>query len=110
DRAPELLAVERLAPPVTLHDVGQHVLDVLVGRVAPVALQTLPAPADELAFAPDPGVDDPILRVTAERTFHGTPPPARPALAEPLGLELAPRRQLLYLAPPRRPDPRAPQL
>src|SRR5205807_839208 len=70
NRGAELLAVEGLAPAVPLDDVRQDILDVLVGRVPPVALEALTPAPDELALAPDPRVDDPILRVTAKRAFH----------------------------------------
>src|SRR2546422_9909993 len=73
DRAAQLLAVEGLAPIVALDHVREHVLDVLVGRVAPVALEALAAPANELAVASDPRVDDAILRMAAERTLHRVP-------------------------------------
>src|SRR5262249_57596207 len=81
DRGAELLSIERLAPPVALDHVGQDVLDVLVGRVAPVALEALAAAPDELALAPYPRVDDPVLRVAAERAFHRAAPPLTPAPA-----------------------------
>src|SRR5437870_13070096 len=67
------MAVEGLAPVVPLDHVRQHVLDVLVGRVAAVALQALATTANELAVASDPRVDDSILRVAAERTLHRVP-------------------------------------
>src|SRR5215510_12815321 len=74
DRAAELLAVEGLAAPVALDHVRQHVLDVLVGRVAAVAFETLTAAPDELPVPAYPRVDDPILRVTAKRALHRAPP------------------------------------
>src|SRR5262249_45861976 len=112
DRAAELLSIERLAPPVALDHVGQDVLDVLVGRVAPVALEALAAAPDELALAPYPRVDDPVLRVAAERAFHRAVPPLTPARAivpvpASVGSVLIERetvRQLLNLAPHRRLD------
>src|SRR5262249_51058575 len=70
DGAAELLAVERLATPVPLDHVRQHVLDVLVGRVPAVALETFAAAPDELPVPAHPRVDDPILRVTAKRALH----------------------------------------
>src|SRR5437879_8972206 len=74
DGATELLAVERLAAPVPLDHVRQHVLDVLVGRVPAVALETLAPAPDELPVPAHPRVDDPILRVTAKRALHRAPP------------------------------------
>src|SRR2546430_6397800 len=79
DRRAELLAVEGLAPAVPLDDVRQDVLDVLVGRVPPVALEALAPASDELAVTPDPRVDHPIFRVTAKRAFHRPSPPLRRA-------------------------------
>src|SRR6185503_6331907 len=78
-RAAQLLAIERLPAPIALDHVRQHVLDVLVGRVAPMALETLAPAADELAVTTDPRVDDAILGVAAERASHrGSPPGAGP--------------------------------
>src|SRR2546430_2248847 len=54
NRGAELLAVEGLTPAVSLDDVRQDVLDVLVGRVPPVALEALAPAPNELAVAPDP--------------------------------------------------------
>src|SRR4029077_11261309 len=74
DGAAELLAVEGLAAPVALDHVRQHVLDVFVGRVPAVALETLTAAPDELPVPAHPRVDNPILRVTAKRALHRAPP------------------------------------
>src|SRR5439155_22626389 len=71
DGAAKLLAIGGLAPAVPLDHVGEHVLDVLVGGVAAVALETLAAAADELALAPDARIDDAVLGVSAEWTLHG---------------------------------------
>src|SRR5215831_6192917 len=46
DGAAQLLAVERLAAVVALHHVREHVLDVLVGGVPAVALETFAPAAD----------------------------------------------------------------
>src|SRR6185503_15381075 len=71
DGPAELLPVEGLAPVVALDHVGQHVLDVLVGRIAAVALEALAAAADELAVTPHARVHHAVFRVAAEGTFHG---------------------------------------
>ena len=65
-------AIEGLAPAVALDHARQHVLDVLVGRVAAVALEALAAPADELPVTADARVDDPVLGVAAERALHAS--------------------------------------
>src|SRR5262249_52137965 len=70
DGTPELLTIERLTSPVALDHVGQHVLDVLVRRVAPVAPETLPPPPDELALAAHARIDHAVLGVAAERALH----------------------------------------
>src|SRR5207244_7017308 len=66
NRGAELLAVEGLTPAVSLDDVRQDVLDVLVGRVPPVALEALAPAPNELAVAPDPRVDDRSEEHTSE--------------------------------------------
>src|SRR3989442_12435199 len=81
DRPAELLPIERLAPTVALDHVRQHVLDVLVGRVPPVALEAFAPAPDELAVSPHARIDDPIFRVAAERTLHRPPPCLYPPLA-----------------------------
>src|SRR5262245_28307620 len=70
DGAAELLPVKRLTTAVALDHVGQHVLDVLVGRVTPVAAQALAPASDELAFATHTRVHHAVLRVAAERALH----------------------------------------
>src|SRR5262249_57535650 len=71
DGAGQLLAVERLAAVVALHHVREHVLDVLVGGVPAVALETFAPAADELAVPAHPGGHHAILGVAAEGAFHG---------------------------------------
>jgi len=66
---------ERLPAAVTLDDVREPVLDVLVGRVAATALEALAPAADELPFPADARVDDAVFGVAAERAFHRTAPP-----------------------------------
>src|SRR3972149_3531366 len=70
DRGAQLLAVEGLAPAIPLDHHGEHVLDVLVGRVTAAALEALPAAADELSLPPHAGVHHPVLGVAAERALH----------------------------------------
>src|SRR3989304_1392275 len=70
DRGAQLLAVEGLAPAIPLDHHGEHVLDVLVGRVAAAALEALPAAADELSLPPHAGVHHAVLRMAAERALH----------------------------------------
>jgi len=70
DGAAELLPVEGLAPAVALDHVWEHVLDVFVGRVAPVALEAFPAAPDELPFPTHARVHHAVLGVAAKRAFH----------------------------------------
>src|SRR5574341_1768542 len=103
DRAAELLAVEGLPAAVALDDVREHVLDVLVRRVAPLTFQALAPAADELAVTPDPGVDDPILRVAAKRAFHRPGPPLTSSAPDRAGSGWsAPGRRRAPALPPRR--------
>src|ERR1043165_7565214 len=65
--AHELLTVELLAPFVALHHLERKRLDFLVAGEAALAARALAAPADDVAFAALPRVDDAIFTVSAER-------------------------------------------
>ena len=69
----DLLPVERLAPPVLLDHQRQRVVDPLVGGEAPAAALAVPPAPDDVAFLPEPRVDDPAVRRPAERAPHRAP-------------------------------------
>ena len=71
DALDDLLAVERLAAAVLLHDVRQDLLDALVGREPPGAPEALAPAAGRLPVLRLARVDDPILEVSAPRAAHG---------------------------------------
>src|SRR6185312_5131039 len=68
--AEELLAIERLAAHVLLHDEREDVLDALVGREAARALLAFAPPPRDVTRGAEPRVDHLALEVGAERTLH----------------------------------------
>src|SRR5450830_1322301 len=74
EAAEQLVAVERLAPAVLLHDEKGDLLDGLVGREAALAGVALPPPADRRSFAALARVDDAVVSRAAVRAAHGTEP------------------------------------
>ena len=71
--AHQLVAIEGLAPPVLLHDHEVDLLDPLVGREAPVALQALPAAADDVAVLAFAGVHHFLRHGATVRAAHSSP-------------------------------------
>src|SRR5262245_43594165 len=65
-----LLAAERLRHPGPLHDREYRLLD---GGKPPTALGARPPAPDHLTVVHLTGVNDPRVRVAAERTAHGSP-------------------------------------
>lgn len=63
-------AVERLAPPVFLHDYRENFFNPLVGRIAAFTAETLAAPSNDLAFLGHTRVHHLVFELVAERTFH----------------------------------------
>src|ERR1017187_5534476 len=72
--AEQLVAVERLAPAVLLHDEKRDLLDGLVRREPALAGVALPPPANHRTFAALARVDDTVVTHAAIGAAHGTEP------------------------------------
>src|SRR5262245_55306270 len=83
--APQLGAIEGLAPPVALDDVEGPELDLLVGGEALIAGQALPPAANGAPFLGRARIDHAIFQVTTRRALHGRPPDAGPDAASTAG-------------------------
>jgi hypothetical protein len=72
----DLAPLEGHPRPVLLHDPERRLLDLLVGRVAPLALEALASTTDDEAVPRGPRIDHPVPIGLAERAPH-RPPPSR---------------------------------
>jgi hypothetical protein len=70
DAGDDLHPVERFPPSVLLHHHGQNVFDIFIGGETLFAGEALPPAPDGAAVLADPGINDPVFAVGAERTFH----------------------------------------
>src|SRR5436190_335625 len=68
--AHQLIAVIRLPPLIAFHHMKERNLDFFVRREAPRTPRALPSPANDVALAALPRVDDAILEICAEGTTH----------------------------------------
>ena len=67
----DLVAREWDARAVLLNDLDRRFFDALVGRVAPLAFQTLATSSNGEAILTGAGIDDAVVIHTTEGTFHG---------------------------------------
>src|SRR3989338_3770974 len=73
----QLMAVERLPPPVLLDDHERLFFDVLIGGEALAAFQALAPSSDGNAIGAGARVHDLVFIVAAERALHLVRPPSR---------------------------------
>src|SRR4030095_1265217 len=69
--ADELVPLAAFAAAGFLHDHVRNLVDPLVAREAPAALETLAPPANDLAFLALAQVDNLVAEVSTVRTLHG---------------------------------------
>src|SRR5205085_3208244 len=77
DAGQHFLTIESLAPSVFFDGHVRDFVDAFVAREAPLAFQTLAAPANRIAFLAFARVHDLVVEMTAKGTFHMVSSPRR---------------------------------
>jgi hypothetical protein len=63
-------AIERLSPPILLHDQWKSILCPLAGGKSFMAAETFPSASDGIFILSQSGIDDFTLGMITKRTFH----------------------------------------